>query len=227
MATMLQHARARGLRLYRHTLRGRPTKDRILHELKAIFVHVPKTGGNSVTTALNSVPRRSTGPIYPELFKHSKAFDIRQAVGEEIWAHYFSFAFVRNPWDLMVSSYHWWLQKAPRWRKFDADVDRIRQMRDFTTFMLSPYGRTMINRREGSLFDWIGHDGQVIVDYVGKMETMADDWRAICDRLELDVELPHLNQTEREPDRDYYNDETRQIVERRFARIIDLCGYEF
>ncbi|MBT3346732.1 MAG: sulfotransferase family 2 domain-containing protein [Gemmatimonadetes bacterium] len=224
----LAYARDLGKRFYRHSLMRRPTKDRVLHDYRCVYIHVPKTGGNSVTVALNQLPREETHPLYPQLTtKHAKAWQVREAMGEEKWDQYFSFAFVRNPWDLMVSSYNWWLQKAIKWRKFDADVAAIGEMGDFNAFMLSHYGRTMINRREGSLYDWISQDGEVIVDYVGRLETMADDWKEICQRVGADMELTHLNRTERQDYRTYYTDETRQLVAERFHRIIKLYDYEF
>ena len=227
MSSPISYARALARYHLRHRILGRPTKRRILHEMKCIFVHVPKTGGNSVTTALNAISPTAPGRLYPTLSKHSKAHEVRAAVGDEIWDRYFSFAIVRNPWDLMVSSYHWWLQKARKWRKFDVDVRRIEAMDGFSEYIQSEYGTTMINRRPGAVYDWISADGEVIVDHVGKLENMPQEWAHICQCLGIDVALPYLNRTERRDYRDYYTDETRQLVAERFARTIEAFEYEF
>jgi hypothetical protein len=65
-------------RFYRHTLLRRPKKDRIFHDYRCIYIHVPKTGGNSVTVALNQLPRQQIHPLYPQLTtKHAKAWQGR------------------------------------------------------------------------------------------------------------------------------------------------------
>jgi len=188
-------------------LLGKPPKERIFHDFKCIFIHIPKTAGNSITQTLNSLPRQKINIKHPyvDLPKHAKASEIKQAVGNEIWEEYFTFAFVRNPWDLMVSSYFWWLQKAPKWKKFHADIKEIEQLGSFTHFMYSQYGRGMINRLEGNLFDWLSEDGEIIVDFVGRFENLHNDWNEICDRIGVEpYELPHTNQTERSSYREYY-----------------------
>jgi len=90
----------------------------ILHDKKIIFIHIPKTGGTSIEHFLNHGhvhvkdldSDRGLGfckkqnrwlqhfslPEY--YYKHKNGKDI---------THYYSFAFVRNPWDRAVSSWLW------------------------------------------------------------------------------------------------------------------------
>jgi hypothetical protein len=69
----------------------------IVHEKRLIFIHIQKTGGDSICTAVG------TPTIYPE--KHFCAHELRELYGTDVWQSYFKFAFVRNPWDRLVS---WW-----------------------------------------------------------------------------------------------------------------------
>src|SRR5262249_54309820 len=59
--------------------------------------HIQKTGGNAVSTAL--------GQNFDCSEKHFFAHDLRELYGADCWNSYFKFAFVRNPWDRLVS---WW-----------------------------------------------------------------------------------------------------------------------
>jgi hypothetical protein len=69
----------------------------IIHARRLIFVHIQKTGGNAISTALGQ------NPDCPE--KHFFARDLRELYCTDVWNAYFKFAFVRNPWDRLVS---WW-----------------------------------------------------------------------------------------------------------------------
>ena len=59
------------------------------------FVHIQKTGGTSIRVALG-LPKVPPG-------KHWSAARHRAALGREEWERRFTFAFVRNPWDRLVS----------------------------------------------------------------------------------------------------------------------------
>src|SRR5690606_6950580 len=85
-----------------------------------VFIHIWKTGGTSIATALENhlSLRASVGEMLrrriaarwnvlfrrPVLGKHAYAVDISQRLGAA-YEQYFSFAFVRNPWDWLVSWY--------------------------------------------------------------------------------------------------------------------------
>ncbi len=164
----------------------------------------------------------------PKIGKHAKAFEVKFLLGEDLWEDYFSFAFVRNPFDLMVSSYHWWLQKAPHLKHHQANAKKVAAMGDFDRFMCSRFGRHMINERYGTLYDWLAEGERCIVDYVGKMETLQADFQEICRLNHLpEVSLPHENRTQRTHYQSYYTPATRQIVENRFAKTLDRYDYAF
>lgn len=210
---------------------------------KCIHVHIPKTGGNSVTAALHSAWNRrplaermarrirlgGRGPIANRRFhKHAKAQDILAVVGEPVWHDHFRFAVVRNPWDLMVSSYHWWLDRAERWESLRADARAVAALGSFPRFMDSPYGRERINEQCGDLRDWIcDTEGRMLIDTVCRFERMEQDWQEITARLEIQVDLPHLNRGNRRVYRDYYDEPSRKVVAKRFAWAIECFEYRF
>jgi hypothetical protein len=202
---------------------------RILPQYQCIYIHIPKTAGNSVSYALDRLPGSTPQTVRIRNRKHIKARELRRYVRDDMWEACFKFAFVRNPWDLMVSSYHWWLRKAPRWPANDRAVAEIRGLGDFTGFMHSRYGKKMINQLEGCMFDWIADENDVLLlDYIARFETLQEDWREICLRIGAPHSpLPHLNQIERKSYRDYYTDETREFVAWRFRKTIDTFGYTY
>lgn len=65
------------------------------HELRAIFIHVPKAAGTSIARAL-----------FDEKSKHL-ALNRYWAFNAAATKAYFKFAFVRNPWDRFQSAFHY------------------------------------------------------------------------------------------------------------------------
>jgi len=203
---------------------------RIISEYKAIYVHIPKTAGNSISDAIDNLPNCNPLAEYKGWQpKHIRAWELKALTGDEMWNSHFTFAFVRNPLDQMVSCYNWWTQVAPQWPKNDEAVTAIRNAGDFNGFMQLRYGREMINEFDGSTFDWISDkEGNLIVDYIARFENLQDDWREICHRMSAPHKpLPHLNKTDRAHYRDYYTDETRNFIVQRFRKTIEMFGYTY
>jgi hypothetical protein len=78
------------------------------------------------------------------------------------------------------------------------------------------------------MVDWLtDRDGRVIADFIGRHETVTEDFLTICRRLGIETTLPHENATPHAPYREYYTGATRAIVERVYRRDLDRFGYDF
>jgi len=143
---------------------------------------------------------------------HMPATLVRKWVGEEVWNSYFKFAFERNPWDKMISSYYWRTRRMNRRPTFEAFVhEYAEQLSDFRIYST---------------------DGEVAVNHVGRFENLEQELEAIVRRLGLPerLELPRAKATQRLDKRHYhdvYGPAERQRVEDAFAREIALLGYRF
>ena len=65
------------------------------------------------------------------------------------------------------------------------------------------------------------------MDFVGRFETLEQDYAAVAARLGVQPDLPHANRTVHEDYRTYYTPETAEIVRQRFSRDVETFGYEF
>ena len=146
-------------------------------------------------------------------YNHMPASEARPILGDAVWRSYFKFAFDRNPWDRQVSFYH----------------HRDRQEGEppaFKTF-LSKDRRARVNN-----YEIYSIDGEVTVDFIGRFENLTEDLKRALDEvgLKLEHELPRAKDTFRKSDRpyrDYYDEESRDIVGDWYRREIGLLGYEF
>lgn len=197
--------------------------------LRYVFIHIPKCAGTSIHVALKTIHDRLSLPLDERKYhKHSKASDVRKILGND-WNEAFKFSFVRNPWDLMVSSYHWWLKVAEQFPSLAEQTSKVKALPDFFAFVRSPYGSEMINEQPGrDMLDWISEDGEIIVDLVGRYETLDQDWLQVCQALKVEpVPLTRENRVERGDYRSFYDDATRKLIGDRFAGTIARFGYEF
>ena len=192
-----------------------------------LFVHIPKTAGNSIQSILRDysedeiVALRSEqdgierfglrNPNY-KIKKHSTLAEYRGALGEERFRSLYKFACVRNPWDRMVSYYFTPRQQVGAW-------DR-KEFRKMISKGLSVADYLRLDKGEEDPF---GN-----VDYVMRFENLANDFRSVCTTLGIPTApLPQYNRSNREHYSKYYNDEHRELVRERFAPEIERFGYTF
>ncbi len=204
----------------------------ISHKKKFIFVHVYKTAGTSVREALKPycvkwderVSRRMRkfpwlSPLADKLYSyHLPASEWIRKIGEARFRSYFSFAFVRNPWDWQVSLYNFML-KTKGYHQHDMGSG----ISGFTQY-LEWRCREEVRFQRDFVFS---KDGRQLVDFIGRFENLEADFRHVCSRIGVSAELPKLNGSGHRPYQDFYTPETIELVRRTFAADIDLFNYEF
>jgi len=216
----------------------------IFPESGIIYVHIPKTGGTSIRKLLvnlknNDVLNNDKKKYYysEELKRrkissiHGKARDYLEFIEQDLWSKSLKFASVRNPWDLMVSSYHWWLQngnKFDRLKNMYLDISKM----NFEEYLKSSYGANMINECVGNIEDWfLDKDKNFILDGLVRLEHFENDFLKLIQKSNKKIynfsDLPKENVTKRKEYQFYYNNHTSLLIEERFKFLIDYCGYKY
>jgi len=192
---------------------------------KFIFIHIQKTAGNSITEFLkNNIP-----DLKPILNKHDFAIQGKHKLGDQ-WDDYFKFAFVRNPWDRLVSWYSMIKDKNQK-NKFGKYVTENSSnfeefIKNCTDIIQDNDG---IKSAEFNQLDYlIDENGNIIVDFIGRFENLEEDFNKIIKKLNMpELKLPILNSSKHEDYKKYYNEETKKIIEKRFKKDIDFFKYKF
>ena len=66
------------------------------------------------------------------------------------------------------------------------------------------------------------------IDFIGSYENLNEDFKFVCNKIGIpQVELPYKNKTNHNYYTEYYNDETRNIVETKYAKDIEYFKYKF
>lgn len=207
-----------------------------------LFVHIAKTGGTSVRAALN--PLRWRDPMYLPQFicsklshltghrlgskfpRHAHIIAAQEMLPTEYFNGLFKFAFVRNPWDLQVSSYHHIRRERPQ------VMAHIKDFPDFIRWKLDPerpyqyHVDTSIQLQSDYLIDL---HGKLLTDFIGHYENLQEDFDTVCRHIGVAQRpLPHKRQAKTRQDyRSYYDDETAERVAEFFKADIEALGYRF
>jgi len=199
----------------------------ISFQKRFLFVHIPKTAGNSIQSILRDYSEDELVALRGEqdgierfglrnpkykIKKHSTLAEYRAVLRDEQFRSLYKFTCVRNPWDRMVSYYFTPTQQVGAW-------DR-KEFRKMISKGLSVADYLRLDKGEEDPF---GN-----VDYVMRFENLANDFRSVCTTLGIPTaSLPQYNRSNREHYSKYYNDELRELVRERFAHEIERFGYTF
>jgi len=180
-----------------------------------IFVHINKTGGSSVRQALGI-----------EGYQHARASDLLKTVGRDRWERLTTISTIRNPWDRLVSIYHWRIKTnqtslAELPIPFDEWLRLCLRERDphyvKNPLMLAPQTYWL---KDGA--------GGLLVGRLLRFEDLAADFSSLCTKVGLpQLKLPHLKKTDRKHYSYYFSKRDIELVERVYAEDIDSFGYRF
>jgi len=207
-----------------------------------LFVHTAKTGGTSIRSALryyrwmdpwriplfvcsrlSALSGHRLGCKFP---RHAKLVAAYEMLPRELFERLFKFVFVRNPWDLQVSSWHHIRRERPHL------LGNIADFEGFLRWKLDdarPYHYIVDTSMEPQSDYIVDLHGAVRVDYIGRYERLAEDFAEVCRRIGIRAPaLPHKRRaTDRQDYRSYYSPESAQWIADRFKRDIELFDYRF
>lgn len=193
-----------------------------------LFVHVPKTGGNSIQTLLKAWSEDEIVCTEPyqdgvERFelrnptwgfaKHSPLAEYKAKLPGDLYENLYKFACVRNPWEWAVSYYFSPHRQVGGYTR-EGFVEFLKAAPPMTYFLRERAGQPLAEVRHN-------------FDKLMRYETLQQDFDAVCEALDLPRQtLPRLNASTRGPVQDYYDAETTDLVRRRFAEDVELFGYD-
>jgi hypothetical protein len=190
----------------------------LIREPRSVFIHIPKTGGASIRHGF---------------FRGNVEGPVQGYVPSE-WQPLFKFAFVRDPYDRVISA----------WRMFAAGMQNsvwqhppnksgisLKRFLQIATDERIPFNghrdTTEEKIRHHAIPQTHPFNCLFAADFVGRFENLQPDFEQICRQLSIpSTELPHWNRTERIEDyQQYFDDEILAIIARFYAQDFETLGY--
>ncbi len=185
---------------------------------KFVFLHIAKSGGTSITKTLADFLHIDRDEYRKPAEKFIK---IEQLVHPKIsyvdWSDYYIFSCVRNPFDRLVSYFHYrqQIRKPPHNIPLTVTFEDWVKSGDF--------------RELTRMTDQLCVNGQVSdrIDYIARLETITLDWPIICIDLGIDVPLIHDKKSKHKSYQELYSYETKKIVQDFYKDDLQVFEYEF
>jgi len=213
----------------------------ISHGRKYIFVHIPKTGGTSLALALekkalkddiligdtpkakNRRGRVKDLAASGRLWKHARLTDIYGVVDQAQIESYFVFTLVRNPWDRMVSYYHWL-----KVQNFDHPAVGLARELTFSDFLHHPVTIASL-RQDVAGFYVQDNTGVDRCNLFLRLEHLGQDLKTLERGIGVSLpEMPKVNVSERRQEyAGYYTKADVALVGSIFQADVTRFDYRF
>lgn len=209
----------------------------------AVYIDIAKVASSSLKAMFAAVLGVDfdlfCGDPHEVEFPHPPA---SSGVDERLYPGLYTFSFVRNPWDRLVSCYRDKIKgEVEGFTRFSesgvahclARFDTFSSNMGFEEFVEAVASIPDADADEHFRSQYIyltNVRGDIAVDFVGRYENLEVDFRHVADRIGLppNIMLPHLQANPRSINyTDYYTAATREVVAARFAQDILRFSYRF
>ena len=175
------------------------------------FIHIPRTGGTAVRHTLQKYTAEDA------FSNHLSATEMIAQAGEQLWKDRFTFSIVRNPYTRLVSLYRYIKGNSAHHLHKAANEHNT-----FVSFVQWIYSceEPVFKTQKDFLCSM---QGDILVDFVCRFESIHADVRAICNKIGCPFDLPKGPAlVDIAP---FYDDATILLVQKMFHDDFEIFGY--
>tara|TARA_B100002049_G_C16079506_1_gene376548 strand:- start:2148 stop:2789 length:642 start_codon:yes stop_codon:yes gene_type:complete len=203
-----------------------------------LFIHIPKTAGTSIRQVLepyggkpglkNFLARRNQNliPVINKIFNlnafrtydaHTTYEDVLKILGEKELNSLYKFAFVRNPYSRLYSFYlhilahpeHPWYSKIKNYGSFKTMLHNLEDVNE-------PTQKSYVTDK----------NGKIVVDFIGHLENIDEDFKKICKEINVPYNLPRANARKHKAWQEVYDEEDLNLAYKYYKEDFDAFGYK-
>lgn len=189
--------------------------------MKIIFKHIPKTAGESTRQIMPDetifIGHNYYHPEYKHLYYDTKKY-----------LQKFVIAFVRNPYDRVVSAFHYLNAGGNN----DADQNDKKKYIEkyygnFNFFVKDAFPGILSQIHFMPQHSWIYFNKVNLCNFVGKYEELQEDIGVLSKTIGLkSTKFPELNKSIHKPYKEYYTEKTKNIIYKHYEVDFRLFGYK-
>ena len=211
----------------------------IIDALKLVYLSIPKVACTAIKLALAKVVGIDFEPdqnidylVHSHPKWHREGGSLKETLND-----FYRFAFVRNPFDRLVSCYRGKIiftptpqMRSPLYHGYYFSLPTNISFADFAQ-RVSRIPDALADSHFKSQYAMLYSNDVLQVDYVGRFEQFDRDWQRIAARYQLDPLLGQANVSKNKPGcfsdyRLYYTEPLVQLVYERYRRDVERLGYQ-
>jgi hypothetical protein len=181
-----------------------------------LFIHIPKTAGTSILDALSIN------------FRHHSDYKVFKSANTPLFNKAYKFCFVRNPYDRLFSVYSYLLRGGSG--HTDKALTHYLQSNStsFETFVENVLDHNLMQTHPlfKPQFAYVcDFKSKIMVDFVGRFESLPQDIKVISKAIGQNIELPHLNSNKKDAFCSVYNEGIAKKVYSLYQKDFELFDY--
>ncbi|WP_084709069.1 sulfotransferase family 2 domain-containing protein [Aequorivita vladivostokensis] len=212
----------------------------ISHIHKCIFIHITKCAGSSVEHAFGVNVHKNTPTDYEHLFgwcpqnklflQHATPQQLLDLgyISPEVWAAYYKFIIVRNPWSRAYSDYYWLIENSKIYGSFE---EYINGEGGFKEIMHKTTKRFRGDHLYPQIDYFFMHGKGINYDQIVYFENLNTGLDLVTQQLVLPRDFfTHRVNTSSKKLAHYslfYNNKRKRLVEEKFKKDISFLKYQF
>lgn len=200
----------------------------ISHKYKCIFIHIPRTAGSSIEKMI-------CGDDWWKIEKSTKHLLASQSkqIYKDYWNDYFKFSIVRNPWDRMVSCLRFKNYFKLSLNNSIIDISGYKKLYSYKNKIVEFdhrfHKKENVVRKKHGLNTVYNNIIDEEIDWILKFENLYDEVEELKKILDIKQDFNFLlnKSKNRKNYKDYYNEKSKNEVEKIFLKDIEKHRYNF
>jgi len=205
----------------------------ISEQHKIIFIHIFKTGGQSLDHFFGWNKQKVKNSIVNKNLKYRSSHSCSEYLNlledsgfasnfdEDCWNKYFKFAIVRNPYDRVISFYHY-LQNKFKFKIGFNEFIKLFHTNQKLLMQKTRISKSHLEDMKKTMCWFLDKD----IDKIYRFED-SSTWTEIAKLNSINNEIEHSNKSKHKHYSEYYNEESKKIIELLYKEDLDRFNYSF